>query len=126
VKQAGIALAFTLVDGFVFSGGSGGKSKITAASRAHETTHATIQQQPQTTKTTTSTSCTLHTSTMSAPASGNIKADGSITAAGRGAVCIPTADKNAQFRKLKNLSAVSFLLDRDFQNIKNISCIQPT
>jgi hypothetical protein len=93
----------------LFSGGSGGKSKITAASRAHETTHATIQQQPQTTIKNNNFHCTLHSSTMSAPASGNIKADGSITAAGRGAVCIPTADKNAQFRKLKNLSAVSFV-----------------
>ncbi|KAL7482079.1 hypothetical protein ACHAW6_007771 [Cyclotella cf. meneghiniana] len=47
---------------------------------------------------------------MSAPTSGNIKADGSITAAGRGGICIPTADKNAQFRKLKNLpgNAVCF------------------
>ena len=35
--------------------------------------------------------------------SGNVKADGTVTAAGRGAVCIPTADKNAQFRKLKNV-----------------------
>lgn len=46
---------------------------------------------------------------MSAPVSGNFKADGSITAAGRGAVCIPTADKNAQFRKLKNIPAVSII-----------------
>lgn len=35
--------------------------------------------------------------------SGNVKADGTVTAAGNGAVCIPTANKNAQFRKLKNL-----------------------
>lgn len=35
--------------------------------------------------------------------SGNVKADGTVTAAGKGAVCIPTADKNAQFRKLKNV-----------------------
>jgi ADP-ribosylation factor GTPase-activating protein 2/3 len=35
--------------------------------------------------------------------SGNIKADGTVTAAGNGGVCIPTADKNAQFRKLKNI-----------------------
>jgi len=33
--------------------------------------------------------------------SGNIREDGMVTAAGRGQVCIPTADKNAQFRKLK-------------------------
>ena len=34
--------------------------------------------------------------------SGNIREDGMVTAAGKGRVCIPTADKNAQFRKLKN------------------------
>ena len=33
--------------------------------------------------------------------SGNIKGDGTVTAAGKGGVCIPTKDKNAQFRKLK-------------------------
>lgn len=36
-------------------------------------------------------------------ASGNIRADGLVTAAGKGAVCIPSAEKNAQFKKLKNL-----------------------
>ena len=35
--------------------------------------------------------------------SGNIKEDGTVTAAGNGGVCIPTADKNTQFRKLKAL-----------------------
>lgn len=35
--------------------------------------------------------------------SGNVKSDGTITAAGLGKVTIPSADKNAQFRKLKNL-----------------------
>jgi hypothetical protein len=35
--------------------------------------------------------------------SGNIKTDGTVTAAGRGGVCIPSTDKNAQFRKLKAL-----------------------
>jgi len=34
--------------------------------------------------------------------SGNIKLDGSITAAGKGQACIPTASKNSQFRKIKN------------------------
>lgn len=34
---------------------------------------------------------------------GNFKADGSITAAGKGGVCIPSAEKNALFRKLKNV-----------------------
>lgn len=35
--------------------------------------------------------------------SGNFKDDGTITAAGRGAVCIPTDSRNQQFRKLKAL-----------------------
>jgi hypothetical protein len=35
--------------------------------------------------------------------SGNIKKDGTVTAAGLGRVCIPSSEKNAQFRKLKNL-----------------------
>ena len=35
--------------------------------------------------------------------SGNIKNDGTVTAAGKGGVCIPSADKNSQFRKLKSL-----------------------
>jgi hypothetical protein len=39
----------------------------------------------------------------SAPTSGNFKDDGTITAAGKGQVCIPTNDRNAQFRKLKAL-----------------------
>eukprot|EP00584_Thalassiosira_punctigera_P009749 CAMPEP_0172527702 /NCGR_PEP_ID=MMETSP1067-20121228/2323_1 /TAXON_ID=265564 ORGANISM="Thalassiosira punctigera, Strain Tpunct2005C2" /NCGR_SAMPLE_ID=MMETSP1067 /ASSEMBLY_ACC=CAM_ASM_000444 /LENGTH=396 /DNA_ID=CAMNT_0013311495 /DNA_START=331 /DNA_END=1521 /DNA_ORIENTATION=+ len=43
--------------------------------------------------------------------SGNIKADGSITAAGRGQACIPTAKKNAQFRKLKNVPANTICFD---------------
>jgi len=34
-------------------------------------------------------------------ASGNIKDDGTVTAAGKGGICIPTKEKNAQFRKLK-------------------------
>ena len=43
--------------------------------------------------------------------SGNFKADGSITAAGHGQVCIPTAAKNAQFRKLKNVPANAVCFD---------------
>jgi hypothetical protein len=43
--------------------------------------------------------------------SGNIKADGSITAAGHGQVCIPTAAKNSQFRKLKNIPANAVCFD---------------
>ena len=33
--------------------------------------------------------------------SGNLRSDGTVTAAGMGQVCIPSADKNRQFRKLK-------------------------
>ena len=36
-------------------------------------------------------------------ASGNIRTDGSVTAAGKGAVCVDTAEKNRQFKKLKGL-----------------------
>lgn len=35
--------------------------------------------------------------------SGNIRADGMVTAAGKGGVCLPSAEKNAQFKKLKAL-----------------------
>ena len=40
---------------------------------------------------------------MTTIASGNIRSDGLVTAAGKGAVCLPSAEKNAQFRKLKAL-----------------------
>lgn len=36
---------------------------------------------------------------------GNLRHDGTFTAAGRGQVCIPTADKNAQFKKIKAIPA---------------------
>ena len=35
--------------------------------------------------------------------SGNVKADGTVTAAGKGGVTIPSKDNNAHFRKLKNI-----------------------
>lgn len=38
---------------------------------------------------------------LSAPHSGNIRSDGSVTAAGKGGICIPSASKNEQFKKLK-------------------------
>lgn len=34
-------------------------------------------------------------------ASGNLREDGTFTAAGKGQVCIPTVEKNAQFKKIK-------------------------
>jgi hypothetical protein len=36
-------------------------------------------------------------------ASGNLREDGTVTAAGKGQVCIPSAEKNLQFRQLKVL-----------------------
>jgi Putative GTPase activating protein for Arf len=47
----------------------------------------------------------------SAPSSGNLRNDGTFTAAGRGQVCIPTADKNLQFRKLKAIAANQLCFD---------------
>jgi hypothetical protein len=43
---------------------------------------------------------------MSTPAyhhstSGNLREDGTFTAAGKGQVCVPTKDKNMQFKKIK-------------------------
>ena len=43
--------------------------------------------------------------------SGNVRDDGTVTAAGKGQVCIPTADKNAQFKKLKAISANQVCFD---------------
>lgn len=44
-------------------------------------------------------------------ASGNIKEDGTVTAAGKGGVCVPSADKNSQFRLLKMLRENSVCFD---------------
>mmetsp|Transcript_23920 Transcript_23920/g.36879 ORF Transcript_23920/g.36879 Transcript_23920/m.36879 type:complete len:81 (+) Transcript_23920:132-374(+) len=43
--------------------------------------------------------------------SGNFRSDGTISAAGRGQVCVSTADKNAQFRKLRQLRENSICFD---------------
>ncbi|CAB9509983.1 Probable ADP-ribosylation factor GTPase-activating protein AGD8 [Seminavis robusta] len=43
--------------------------------------------------------------------SGNLRNDGTVTAAGRGQVCIPTADKNLQFRKIKAVAANQVCFD---------------
>lgn len=43
--------------------------------------------------------------------SGNLRSDGNFTAAGKGQVCIPTADKNLQFRKIKAASANQVCFD---------------
>lgn len=54
-------------------------------------------------------------STMSRPFnhqdSGNIRNDGTVTAAGKGQVCIPTVEKNMQFKKLKAISANQVCFD---------------
>ena len=44
-------------------------------------------------------------------ATGNLRSDGMLTAAGLGQVCLPTADKNLQFRKLKAISANQLCFD---------------
>jgi hypothetical protein len=43
--------------------------------------------------------------------SGNLRDDGNFTAAGKGQVCIPTADKNLQFKKLKAVTANQVCFD---------------
>jgi hypothetical protein len=43
--------------------------------------------------------------------SGNLREDGTFTAAGKGQVCIPTADKNMQFKKLKAISTNQVCFD---------------
>lgn len=45
----------------------------------------------------------MSTPTYRTQTSGNIRDDGTVTAAGKGQICIPTSDKNAQFKKLKNI-----------------------
>jgi Putative GTPase activating protein for Arf len=47
----------------------------------------------------------------STQSSGNLRDDGNYTAAGKGQVCVPTPDKNLQFRKLKALSANQVCFD---------------
>ena len=47
----------------------------------------------------------------SAPPSGNLRQDGSITAAGRGQVCLATADKNLQFKKIRGIPANQVCFD---------------
>lgn len=43
--------------------------------------------------------------------SGNIRSDGTLTAAGKGQTCISTANKNMQFRKLKQIQQNSICFD---------------
>lgn len=43
--------------------------------------------------------------------SGNLRDDGNYTAAGKGQVCIPTSDKNLQFRKIKAITANQVCFD---------------
>jgi hypothetical protein len=49
--------------------------------------------------------------TYSTQSSGNLRDDGNYTAAGKGQVCIPTTEKNLQFRKLKAVTANQVCFD---------------
>uniref|UniRef100_A0A7S2SGD5 Arf-GAP domain-containing protein n=1 Tax=Eucampia antarctica TaxID=49252 RepID=A0A7S2SGD5_9STRA len=53
----------------------------------------------------------MSTSSYHRATSGNFKEDGTVTAAGKGGVCVATAEKNAQFRKLKILRENSTCFD---------------
>lgn len=48
---------------------------------------------------------------MSYKTSGNLRNDGTFTAAGKGKVCIPTKDKNQQFKKIKAIKANQVCFD---------------
>jgi Putative GTPase activating protein for Arf len=52
-----------------------------------------------------------HPSAYAHQTSGNLREDGNFTAAGKGRVCIPTADKNLQFKKLKAAAANQVCFD---------------
>ena len=43
--------------------------------------------------------------------SGNLREDGTFTAAGKGQVCIPTTDKNMQFKKIKAIATNQVCFD---------------
>lgn len=47
----------------------------------------------------------------STQSSGNLRDDGNYTAAGKGQVCVPTPEKNLQFRKLKAITANQVCFD---------------
>lgn len=48
---------------------------------------------------------------MSYNVAGNLRNDGNFTAAGKGKICIPTRDKNNQFKKLKAIKANKICFD---------------
>lgn len=48
---------------------------------------------------------------MSTTTTGNLRDDGNYTAAGKGQVCIPTTEKNLQFRKIKAITANQVCFD---------------
>jgi len=48
---------------------------------------------------------------MSFNIAGNLRNDGNFTAAGKGKICIPTRDKNGQFKKLKTIKANKVCFD---------------
>lgn len=53
----------------------------------------------------------IPTDRMATNNSGNLRDDGNYTAAGKGQVCIPTSDKNLQFRKIKAITANQVCFD---------------
>mmetsp|Transcript_8551 Transcript_8551/g.19648 ORF Transcript_8551/g.19648 Transcript_8551/m.19648 type:complete len:105 (+) Transcript_8551:83-397(+) len=48
---------------------------------------------------------------MSYATSGNLRTDGTFTAAGKGKVCIPTKDKNLQFKKIRAIKSNQVCFD---------------
>ena len=48
---------------------------------------------------------------MSFNVAGNLRNDGNFTAAGKGKICIPTKEKNAQFKKLKSINSNKICFD---------------
>jgi Putative GTPase activating protein for Arf len=52
-------------------------------------------------------SANSNSAAVAAPSSGNLRSDGNFTAAGNGQICILTADKNLQFRKIKNSNSAN-------------------
>jgi hypothetical protein len=52
-----------------------------------------------------------HPTSISHQPSGNLRDDGNFTAAGKGRVCIPTTEKNLQFKKIKAIASNQVCFD---------------